>query len=67
MGYTSVHWTLGPEVQAPDLARSMCCVLVQNALPLQCLASPRSINAGVSKQLLEFHWLLDNILLVNLV
>ena len=45
-----MHWTLGPKVQAPDLARSMCCVLVQNALPSQCLSSPRSINAGVSKQ-----------------
>ena len=42
-----MHWTLGPKVQAPDLARSMCCVLVQNTLPLQCLSSPRSINAGV--------------------
>ena len=45
-----MHWTLGPKVQAPDLTRSMCCVLVQNALPSKCLSSPWSINAGVSKQ-----------------
>ena len=64
-----MYWTLGPEVQAPDLARSMCCVLVQNALPLQCLFTQEYKCGGLKKnwQLLEFHWLLENMLLVNLV
>ena len=49
MGYTSVHWTLGPEVQAPDLARYKCGGFKTNW------------------QLLEFHWLFENMLLVNMV
>ena len=55
VAYWSVDWTPGQEVWVQDLAGSMCCVLGQNTVIVQCLSPPRSVN-GCWKIIRETWW-----------